>query len=202
MMVSGKKILTLALVAVPVAFMSTSLTGCLTKDDKTTPTDSSVAWGTPTTIRAGAQGHATLGSSVDLDAGGLGAMLSSVANKNKGKIDIVFAFDSTTSWTMMYNGTAAHDAGIKLAQSWDSTTAYPNLSSVMFVKVTTKPATATDAVKAYAAGTPMDNAWIQAAGEMYIVQTSEDNIALVTITAVSAQAIDAEVDFTSALPVK
>jgi hypothetical protein len=207
MMVSGKKILGLALVALPLAFMST-LTGCLTDDkkaaDTTKPGDSSVAWGAGKDFRAGAQGHLTLGSTVDLDAANSDdvVMLSAKANANKGKIDIVFAFDSTTSWIMMYNGQAAFDNGIKLAQHWDSATTYPNLKNVMFVKVATKPATATAAVAAYAAGTPTDNAWIQAAGEMYLVNTSADDLVLVTIKSISSVAVDAEVDFTLNKPVQ
>jgi hypothetical protein len=183
-MILGKKILSLAVVALPLAFMST-LTGCLTDDKKsdTTTTPNSTALGASTVLSAGAQAHPTLGSVLDLDSGKV--WKSAVANANQEKIDLVF---------LNYGGAYyLHDAvsakaagvanGINLTDSYDAA----KIKASTLVKVSTKPKDRETAKANYDAGTKVAFSVITG-GEMFVVKSTEGALFLVTVGSVSGGA--------------
>jgi hypothetical protein len=116
MMVSGKKILSLAMVVVPMAFMST-LTGCLTDDKKTDPvaTDSLMS----DEVTLGAQSNNSLGSFLDLD--NYEVLKQSAAEAASADVDLIFAYSGTANAAAIYSPDAAKagiagGAGLAIAQ--------------------------------------------------------------------------------------
>ncbi len=173
-LLTTKKLLAGGLLAIA---MSLTTTGCLT-DDKKDPVDTTtktVAWATGSDADVGAQGHATLGSAIDLDAKKV--MLSAEANANRGLVDFVFVLSGGALKLM--TPFAAKTAGdVTLANGYDATHDVSKL-----VKVATAPANWTAGKTAFDAGTKVSSAAI-ATGEFYVAYTGT-NYVLVTVKALA-----------------
>ena len=180
----SKKIFSVGLIALPMAFLSTTtLTGCLTddkKEDTTTP-PKHTALSAEKTLAVGAQG-ATLGSVMNLDAATDAEMVlsSAQANAAQEEIDLVFMFygakfhiDNAVSAKA---AAVAQTPPINLANSYDDA----KIKNIQIVKVTTKPADQEAAKAAFAAGTKIYGSEI-AGGEMFLVNTTGGKLALVTV---------------------
>jgi hypothetical protein len=177
----SKKILGIGLLALPLT-MSTTLTGCLTDDDKdsTPDTTKSTPLSAEKTLSVGAQG-ATLGSVMDIDAATEAAMVlnSAAANAAQESIDLVFLFYGNAFY--IHNAVGARAAGkaqtppINLVDSYDLT----KIKDIKMVKVTTKPKDQ-EAAKAALSGTLTTGSAITG-GEMFVIQSTGGKVALVTV---------------------
>ncbi|MBW8889503.1 MAG: hypothetical protein JF616_17245 [Fibrobacteres bacterium] len=162
---------------------SLSVTGCLTNDNKdTTKTDTShhTALPTGTSVTIGAQGHATYGSAIDIDAGT--ALTSAQANAAQSTIDLVFlfyggAFHLEDAVMARASGVANN---INLTNSYDVT----KIQDVDMVKVTTKPADQEAAKAAFTAGTKIHGSTV-AQGDMFLVMSTGGKLALVTMSSIT-----------------
>jgi hypothetical protein len=165
------------------AMSTVSMTGCLTDDKKdtttTTPgTHTDLAAGTTVTI--GAQGHATYGSVIDIDAAK--ALTSTEANAAQSDIDLVFlyyggAFHMEDAVTARASGVANN---INLTNTYDVT----KIKAVDIVKVTTKPADQEAAKAAFAAGPVVHGATV-VQGDMLLVKSTGGKLALVTVSEIT-----------------
>ncbi len=174
-----KKILAGGFVAGCMMMVSTTtLTGCLTKDeapaDTTTPAKHT-AIAAAVTIAAGAQG-ATLGSVLDLDAGA--ALASTAANAAQPSIDLVFMFYGAAFH--MDNPTAARLAGIANSINLTNTYDVTKIMDLKIVKIATMPADQEAAKVAFDAGTASPSNVI-VGGEKFIVKTSGGKLCIVTV---------------------
>ncbi len=162
--------------------MSLGLVGCLTdsKDDKkeeepeiTTP------WTSDSVLTVGAQANSTLGTAIDLD--GRRVMLSAEVNDTTGNranmrsVDLLFVFHESSFKIM--SAASAKAAGISVAANYVDSI----LADVKFVKVETAPANVEAAVVAYLAGEELTSS-VVAAGDMFVVLTSEGEHAFVTVS--------------------
>jgi flagellar hook protein FlgE len=182
----------LALVAFVGAGMT--LSGCLTNDDKDEekpPVDSTTALPAEKTINVGAQGHASLGSAVDLDEGKV--LLSAAANAALETVDLVFMYYGTSYH--IDNTTSAKAAG--KANSITLTDTYPDakLSTNKFVKVTAKPSSQEDAKAKFTASTSKLSSSPIANGDMFIVETTEADHVLLTVSATTGSDKNGAADF-------
>ena len=173
----------LALVAFVGAGMT--LSGCLTndKEEEKPPIDTNdthTALPTEKTISVGAQG-ATAGSSVDLDAGTV--LQSGAANAALETVDLVFMYYGSAFH--IDNTTSAKAAGvantINLTDSWTAA----KLNTNQFVKVTAKPADQEAAYAAFLASSSKLSSSTVASGDMFIVETSENEFVMLTVSAMT-----------------
>jgi hypothetical protein len=170
-------------VGVLMAVSTVSMTGCLTSDNKdTTKTDTSHHTALPagTSLTIGAQGHATYGSVIDIDAPA--ALTSAQANAAQSTIDLVFlffggAFHLDDAVTARADGIANN---INLTNSYDLT----KIQAVSMVKVTTKPADQEAAKAAFTAGTVVHTSTV-VAGDMFLVMSTGGKLALVTMSSIT-----------------
>jgi hypothetical protein len=171
--------------------------GCLT-DDKKEPAkdpvkvDSTHALAAEKTLNVGAQGNATLGSSLELDTGKV--YLSAAANANLDGVDLVFMYygsgyhiDNTESAKAAAN---AATPKINLADNWLDA----KLNGNEFVKVTTKPANQEAAVAAWGTGSKLSSSMV-AAGDMFVVETTDGEYTLITVSAVTGSDKTGAADF-------
>jgi hypothetical protein len=167
---------TTKLLAASLMTLSLGLTGCLTdsKDDKD-PDPIVTLWTTDSTLTVGAQA-AVPGTAVDLDLRRV--LLSAAANAAQDSLDVLFAYHGG-SFVLIAPRTAK-DSGISVAASYDTT----KVKYIQFVKVTTEPANWEAGVAAFTAGTKVSYSAI-AANDMFVVKTSLDNYALVTIASIT-----------------
>ena len=175
-----------------------SVTGCLTDDKKdSTPvkdTTHHTALGTEATLSAGGQGHPTLGSVLDLDAGKV--MLSAAANAAQADIDLVLLF-YTGGWHLE-NAVMAKASGItnsiKLTDGYDDT----KIKDLKIVKLTAKPADQEDAKAKLAAGTAIKGSVI-VGGEYFVMNTTGGKVAVVYVKSVIGTDNKGAGDFTFSL---
>jgi hypothetical protein len=158
---------------------STAVTGIVSENDSTQP-PLSTPWGAGTRIALGAQGHATLGATLDLDEGK--AWFSAVANANQSGIDLVFLYYQGTFH--LDNAVQAKAAGV--ANTIYLTNAYDDskIRDIAIVKIVAKPADQEAARKAFAAGAKIRGSTVTA-GEMFLVESTEGKLVLVTVTVVA-----------------
>lgn len=173
---------------------SLMFSGCLTNDDDeetTDPTPTTTPLAASKTLSVGAQGNATLGSALELDAGVVYS--STQANANLAKVDLVFMF--YTGGYHIDNTKSAKAAGI--ANSINLTNSYPDASvkDNKFVKVTAEPANQEAAKKAFADATTKLSSSTVAANDMFIVETTEGKYAYVKVSAVTGTTNTGAADF-------
>lgn len=181
----SKKILGIGLVAVPLT-MTTTLTGCLTDEEKDPPADTtkSTPLSAEKTVTLGAQA-ATLGSVMDLDAATEAGMVlgSAAANAAQESIDLVFLFYGGSFY--LHNAVGAKAAGkaqtppINLVDSYEDS----KIKDIKIVKVTVKPKDQ-EAAKAALSGTAIKGSAITG-GEMFVVQSTGGKVALVTVGSIA-----------------
>jgi hypothetical protein len=163
---------------------SLTMTGCLTDDKKDPPKDTTTH--TPLsaadTLTIGAQGHPTYGSVIDIDT--KKALTSTEANAHQADIDLVFLFYGNAFHLL--DAVDAKAAGKAQTPQINLTNSYDDLliQHVDMVKVTTKPADQEAAEKAFAAATPIHSS-VVVAGDMFLVQSTDGLIALVTISSIT-----------------
>jgi hypothetical protein len=157
---------------------SAVVTGTVSETDSTLP-PKSTPWAPATRVSAGAQGHTSLGSVLDLDSEK--AWLSAVANANQEGIDLVFLYYAGAFH--LNNAVEAKAAGV--ANSIIMTIAYDDarIKSVKIVKITAKPADQEEARKVFAAGAPIHGSVIQA-GDIFLAESTGGKLALVTVRSV------------------
>ncbi len=191
-----KKILAGGLVAGCFLVVSTTtLTGCLTDDKKDTVTKVDPAKHTPLNAEAmlsvGAQGHASLGTAVDLD--NKTVMLSAAANAALGTIDVLFAYSGAEF--KLITPIAAKAAGdIGVAANYVSA----DLKVTEFVKVSAKPLDSEAAAKAFTDGTKSTSMKI-AEGDMFVVKTGMGKIVYLKIKSIAGAEKAAAADLTLAI---
>jgi hypothetical protein len=173
-----------AFVGAMVIASSLSFTGCLTddKDDKDT-TKAGTAFGTFKTLNAGGQGHTTIGSVLELDAGTV--LSSSVANNNQDDIDGVLLYYSG-AWHLE-NAVMARASGVTHNIDLTDTYDVDEIEDIPYVKVTTMPANQEAAEAAFDAGTKIKGSTI-AAGDIFIINTTGGALAVLKVTAVAGVA--------------
>jgi hypothetical protein len=141
-----------------------------TRNSKSTPLPSEI------TLAMGAQGSPTLGSVLELDAGK--TLLSSEANANQEKIDLVFLFYQGAFH--LDNARAAKDAGIlnniNQTDNYDGT----RIKDIQVVKVSSKPKDQETAKLDLLAGTETRSNKVTG-GEMFVIRTTEGKTAVVTM---------------------
>jgi hypothetical protein len=170
-----------AFVGAMVIASSLSFTGCLTddKDDKDT-TKAGTAFAASKTLTAGGQGHTTLGSVLELDAGTV--LSSSAANNDQDNIDAVLLYYSG-AWHLE-NAVMARASGIThnidLTDSYDVT----EIDDIPYVKVGTMPANQEAAEAAFDAGTKIKGSVI-ANGDVFLINTTGGAIAVLKVTSVT-----------------
>jgi hypothetical protein len=141
-----------------------------------------VPWPAEQTLAVGAQGNPTLGTAVDLD---LAAVLTTAqVNLNSyaalPSVDILFAFSVGTLQIM--TPAAAKDAGdVPLAVNYPDA----NITLTDFIPVTAKPASQIAAEEAYMAATMKYTSADVAAGDMFVVLTSDGNYAYVKVDSIT-----------------
>lgn len=191
----SKKILGIGLVCLPLT-MSTSLTGCLTDDDKdtakgdTTPVVETTPWPTEMTLTVGGQGHKDLGSALELDTGKV--YLSGVANTNLASVDAVLLYYSD-AWHIENTKTAKASGAthkINLTDSYSATSVKENT----FVKVSSRPANQEAGKDAYSKGSKLQTSTI-AANDIFIVQTTNGKLVLLTVSSVTGATSAGAADF-------
>jgi hypothetical protein len=172
--------------------------GCLTDDKKaekkdTTKVDTTHALAAEKTLNVGAQGNLTLGSSLELDTGKV--YLSGVANANLDGVDLVFMYygsayhiDNTESAKAAAN---AATPKINLADNWVAA----KLNGNEFVKVTTKPANQEAAMTTFMTSSAKLSTSTVAQGDMFIVETTDGNFTLITVSAVTGTDNKGAADF-------
>ncbi len=135
-------------------------------------------------LDVGSNDNATLGSSVDLDGGVV--WLSAAAKNNVSKIDLCYSYSGTTSSDKVGSPSWAKTSGFSYATTWDnppSTTMIKvSKTSAEFDAITTK-----EAVEALWTGTA-ESALVVAAGDVFIVKTTENVYALVRVETQTAGA--------------
>ncbi len=173
---------------------SFSITGCLTDSKKDTPADTAkhTPMGAETTVSVGAQGHATLGTAVDLDTKTV--LLSAAANAAQGTIDVLFAFSGGALKLMSpIAAKAAGDVGVA-ANYTDA-----SLKVTEFVKVTVKPVDSEAAAKAFTAGAAKLTSTAVATGDQFVVKTGAGKIVYLVVKSVAGTDKNAAADLTIAI---
>lgn len=174
-----------------VAGSSLTFTGCLTDDEEEEPAATSTPLGAETTVSVGAQGHATLGTAVDLDTKTV--MLSAAANAAQGTIDVLFAYSGSAFKLMSpIAAKAAGDVGV--AANYTSA----DLKVTEFVKVSAKPADSEAAAKAFTDGTKMTSATV-AALDKFVVKTGMGKIVYLSVTSIAGTEKNAAADLALAI---
>ena len=172
-----------ALVGALVIASSLSFTGCLTddKDDKdTTKTGTHTAFAASKTLTAGGQGHTTLGSVLELDAGTV--LTSTQANAKQDDIDGVLLYYSG-AWHLE-NAVMARASGVANNINLTNTYDVSKIEDVPYVKVSTMPADQEAALAAFTAGTHIKGSVITG-GEIFLINTTGGEIAVLKVTSVS-----------------
>jgi hypothetical protein len=149
-------------------------------------------WKTEKAIAAGAQSNSSHGTALDFDASK--AMLYSEAAQKQALIDLLFVYSDGTHKLM--SPVAVKAAGdLNYADGFDNT----KIVDVKFVKVAAKPANPAAGRAAYDAGSKV-NALAVAAGQGFLVKTTDGNLAWVKIESIQGGAgAAASVDLTVAL---
>lgn len=159
----------------------------IVSDSKTSVTSNSVTitvtYGAGDTLTLGAQGNLTLGSVIDLDSGKVWS--SQVANANQAKIDLVYLYYNNIA--SLNGALAARDSGVKYSINLTNGYNASSVKNIQLVKVTAKPASIAIADSLYNAGTKLRSTVI-AAGDKFVVKTSEDVYSYLEVRAVSASA--------------
>lgn len=187
-----KKILSIGLLCLPLT-MTTTLTGCLTDEDKdstpvVTPEPTAVKTGT-----LGAQSNATLGSFLELDAWTI-LKLSEVTTANAANVDLVFAYSTSQSAAAFYSPKAAAD-GIGGSAGFDfvktalgasaRTTEMKSISAAAYTAITTKAGLDS----AWTAGTAVaDGRLALTEGVTFIAMSSANLPVAIKITSLTASA--------------
>jgi len=192
-MVSTKKILAAGFFAGCIMSASVSLTGCLTDDkkDTTSTVPTSTPWGAETVVQVGAQGNASYGSAIDLDAKKV--MLSAEANAAQSSIDLVFMF--STGDVQIGSPVYAKAAGdVPIAANYDLT----KVKDTQIARISTKPDDSQLAASTFEATPKLNNA-IVLDGGMYLVKTGQGKIAFVSINDVQGDSTKTSAKMTIAL---
>jgi len=168
-----KKFVAAGLFAGCVLSTGVSLTGCLTSDTKDTPSTTTKTWSADTTIQVGAQGNATLGSAIDLDA--KKALLSAAANAAQSSIDLVFLFSDgeLQLGSPVYAKTLPD---VPLAANYDLT----KVKDIQLARVSTKPDSLALAVSTFAT-TPQTNNAVVSGGGSFLVKTGDGRYAYISV---------------------
>lgn len=161
---------------------SLSITGCLTDDkkDDTTTTTTKHPLGTETTLSAGGQGHPTLGSVLELDAGKV--LLSAAANADQANIDLVLLYFAG-AWHLD-NAAQARTDGIANSINLTNTYDASKVKDLKIVKLSGKPADQEDAKDKYTAGTNIHGTTITG-GEYFVMETTGGKVAVVNVKSVT-----------------
>lgn len=172
-----KKIATAGLFIGCIMSTSVSLTGCLTDDKKNdTPpptTDKTKTWSADTVIQVGAQGNATLGSAIDLDA--RKPLLSTAANAAQSSIDLVFFFsDGDLQLASPVYAKTLPD--VPLAANYDLT----KVKDTQMARVSTKPDSLSLVASTFATSGQTNNAVVSGGGS-FLVKTGEGRYAFVSV---------------------
>lgn len=174
---------------------SFSVTGCLTDDDgdkDTTTTTTKTPLSAESNVSVGAQGHASLGTAVDLDTKTV--LLSAAANAAQGSIDILFAYSGNALKLMSpIAAKAAGDVGV--AANYTSA----DLKVTEFVKVTAKPADSEAAAKAFTDGATKLTSYAVAEGDKFVVKTGAGKIVYLTVKSIAGTEKNAAADLTLAI---
>jgi hypothetical protein len=172
---------------------SLTLTGCLTDDkEDEPPAGVHTNLGAETTVSVGAQGHATLGTAVDLDTKTV--LLSAAANAAQGTIDVLFAY-SGSAFKLMSPIAAKAAGDVALALNYNSS----ELKVTEFVKVSAKPADSEAAAKAFSdAATKLTSSTI-AAGDKFVVKTGLGKIVYLSVTSIAGAEKNAAADLALAI---
>ncbi len=188
-----KKILGAGFFALCIMSASVSLTGCLTDDkkDTTSTVPTSTPWGAETVVPIAAQGNATIGSAVDLDAKKV--MLSSEANAAQSTIDLVFMY--STGDVQIGSPVYAKAAGdVPLAANYDLT----KVKDTQIARISTKPDDSQIAASTFEATPKLNNALVLDGG-MYLVKTGQGKIAFISINDVQGEGASTSAKMTIAL---
>jgi hypothetical protein len=176
--------------------MSLAFTGCLTDDDE--PEDDpqvvSTPWGSATDVSVGAQGHASLGTAVDLD--GKKAMLSAEVNAAGGleKVDLLFVHSGGSHKLM--TPVAAKEAGdVTLAANYVAS----RMKVVQFVSVSVKPTDSEAGMKAFNDASSKLTSATAAQGGKFVVKTGESKYAYVEVKSLAGSEKNAAADLTIAI---
>jgi hypothetical protein len=171
-----------AFVGAMVIASSLSFTGCLTddKDDDKDTTKAGTAFAASKTLTAAGQGHPTIGSVLELDAGTV--LSSSAANGDQDNIDAVLLYYSS-AWHLE-NAVKARASGI--THNIDLTDSYDEdeIEDLSYVKVTTMPADQEAALAAFTAGTKIQGSVI-ANGDIFLINTTGGEIAVLKVVSVT-----------------
>jgi hypothetical protein len=181
-----KTIFNTKILAAGIMAMSLGLAGCLTdsKDDMKEPDVVTTPWTADSVLAVGAQGHASLGTAIDLDLRRV--MLSSVVNDtangraNLRSVDVLFAFDTVSSTFKIMSPVAAKAANISVARNYIDSL----ITDTKHVKVSAAPANYEAAVAAFNAGT-QSSATTVVANDMFVVKTNLNEYAFLTVSSIT-----------------
>lgn len=175
-----------------VAGSALTFTGCLTDDKEEEPVGTHTALGAETTVSVGAQGHASLGTAVDLDTKTV--MLSAAANAAQGTIDVLFAYSGGAFKLMSpIAAKAAGDVGV--AANYTSA----DLKVTEFVKVSAKPADSEAAAKAFSDAASKLTSSTVAAGDKFVVKTGLGKIVYLSVVSIAGAEKNAAADLALAI---
>lgn len=175
---------------------SLTFTGCLTddKDDPPADTTKHTAFGTKKTLTVGGQGHTTLGSVLEFDAGVV--LTSAQANLDQANIDGVLLYYSG-AWHLE-NAVMARASGVTHNINLTNTYNVNQIEDISYVKVASMPADQEAAEKAFDEGTSIQGSVITG-GEIFLINTTGGNIAVVEVKAVTGTTSAGVGEFTFSL---
>jgi hypothetical protein len=145
--------------------------------------DCTVQPGTPVvtaTLQAGSNSNATLGSSIDLDAGAV--YLSAAAASHVAELDLCYSFAGTTNIDKLGTPSWAKASGFNYAKDWANPPATKfyktTLTKAEFDAIDTK-----EKIPAFVATSATEISYQAALNDVFIVQTTSNAIVLVLINA-------------------
>ncbi|MBW8888573.1 MAG: hypothetical protein JF616_12520 [Fibrobacteres bacterium] len=168
-----------------------SLTGCLSDDTKDPAKPATSTWSADSIVHVGAQGNATLGSAIDLDAKKV--MLSAAANAAQSTIDLVFFFSDGD----LYLGSPVYAKTlpeVPLAANYDLT----KIKDTQMTKASTKPDSLSLTISNFATSPQTNNAVVSGGGS-FLVKTGEGRYAYISVDNIQGAGNTASADITLSL---
>jgi hypothetical protein len=141
------------------------------------------AMGTPVVsemLDAGANGHSSLGSSIDLDEGNVWLMAD--AANNVSKIDIVYLYSDADEVEKFFSPEHAKASGYNLASGWDSPPATKFYKTTLDKAGFDAIATAEEITALWNGTEAQDDSLAVEQGDVFIVMTTDGDYALVYVS--------------------